>query len=78
MDKDENCINYFIISRSGAVAHVCDCNVTIVGSITIKLLFINIFISMLWHRGKKPNIDFPHSTRNASKNSAENGGNGMS
>ena len=38
-----------------------------------RILFINIFISSLWHEGKEPDVEFRNSTRNASKNSAESG-----
>ena len=42
----------------GADAQACDCNETVEGSIpTTKWIIINIFI----------NIEFRHSTRNASK-----------
>ena len=46
---------YMKWGRLGAGAHECNCNATIMGSIPTwgnKLLFINIFISFLWHQGK--------------------------
>ena len=55
------------------VAQVCDCKVSVVGSIPTRvneLLFIHIFIFSF---GKKPGVEFRHSTRNSSKNSAKSG-----
>ena len=53
------------------MAQGCGCNVTVVSSIPtrgLQLLFINIFIPSLCHRGTKPGVEFRHSTCNASKN----------
>ena len=36
-------------------------------------IIINVFISSLWHQGKKAAVEFRHSTRNVSKKWGESG-----
>ena len=53
------------------VAQGHKCYALVVGSIHTRgseLLLTNIFISSLWHQGKKHGVGFRHSTRNVSKN----------
>ena len=73
-------MNTDLRGRRSAVAQRCDCYATVVSSIPIwgsELLCINIFISSLWHQGKSPGVEFHHSTRNVSENSAESGERGV-